>query len=391
MITHEEALHLIFSSCLIKESEYVELIQGLNRVLRQDVFSDMNMPPFNKSAVDGYACRREDLPGPLKVIETIPAGQLPKFDVSPGCCAKIMTGAKVPAGADIIIMVEDTEVLSENSILFKGTKLSSNICLLGEDMKTGDLIIPKGTLLKPWHLGILASAGIVNVNVSKKVKIGIIATGDELIEPGDTLSESKIRNSNAWQLYGSCLSIQAEPTYYGIIPDELNVTMKVLSEATAENDIVLLTGGVSMGDFDFVPQALKNAGFQIVFDSVDMQPGRPLTYATDGQKHCFGLPGNPVSSFVQFELSVKPLIYKLIGHDYQPVLIPLKLAADLKRSNASRKSFYPVVITENGEVFPVQYHGSAHINAFTEAFGLISLEKGILEIEKGKTVYVRQL
>jgi molybdopterin molybdotransferase len=391
MISHEEALKIILNINSFKESETIELVESLNRILKKDIVSDMNMPPFNKSAVDGYACRREDLPGPLHVIETIPAGILPKLEISPGNCSKIMTGAKVPEGADVIIMVEETEILPDQSILYKGSKTSSNICLLGEDMKSGDLVIPSGTLLKPWHLGIMASVGKVKVLVSEKVKIGIITTGDELTEPGAPLEEGKIRNSNAWQLVASCLAISAEPVYYGIVMDDLTTLTMIMKNAIADNDIVLVTGGVSMGDFDFVPQSIQDAGLQIMFDSVAMQPGRPLTYATDGQKHCFGLPGNPVSSFVQFELSVKPLIYKLMGHDFQPVFVHMKMNRPLTRKNAARKSFYPVEITDNGEVTPILYHGSAHINAFANAFGLISLEMGVYGIDSGEMVYVRQI
>ncbi len=391
MISQEEALDIVLKGQKENEIETVDLIISLNRILRQDIISDINMPPFNKSAVDGYACRKADLPGPLKVVDFIPAGVLPKKSVTSGNCSKIMTGAMIPEGADIVIMIEDVEEMPDHTILFKGSKLSSNICLFGEDMKQGDIVIQKGTLLKPWHLGIIASVGMVNVKVSKKIKIGIITTGNELTEPGEPLEEGKIRNSNAWQLLASCMSIHAEPSYYGIVFDELTATTMMLKNALKENDVVLLTGGVSMGDYDFVPQALKELGLNILFDSVAMQPGRPLTYATDGKKHCFGLPGNPVSTFVQFELTVKPLIYKLMGHNFQPVNVPMKMGRPLVRKNAARKSFYPVKITSDGEAFPIHYHGSAHINAFTDAFGLISMDSGLFGIDQGEIVYVRQL
>jgi molybdopterin molybdotransferase len=391
MISHEEAIHIILSSYQIADKENVELLASLNRVLASDIVSDMHMPPFDKSAVDGYACRKEDLSGPLEVIETIAAGFLPTLEVGKGQCSKIMTGAKVPLGADVVIMVEDTEDIANNTVRFIQQKTATNICLLGEDMKPGDLLVKKGTIISPQHLGIMASIGITSVPVSCKIKVGIIATGDELQEPGEQLQEGKIRNSNAWQLMGSCLEMQAQPSYYGIVADELRITQSTLEKAISENDIVLLTGGVSMGDFDFVPQALTQAGFEIKFDSVAMQPGRPLTYATNGKKHCFGLPGNPVSSFLQFELSVKPLIYNMAGHQFQPMLIPLQTAVPIVRKKTSRKSFYPVELTTDFKIQPAGYHGSAHINAFSSAYGIIAMEQGVAEIKEGEIVYVRPL
>jgi molybdopterin molybdotransferase len=391
MITHEEALQIILENSRYVGAETVELPYCLNRVLAQDIESDMFMPPFDKSAVDGYACRREDIHAPLKVVETIAAGCIPQVEISAGLCSKIMTGAKVPSGADTVIMVEDTQELSENTIQFTGEKSSSNICLLGEDMKLGDIVVRKGTIIQPWHMGVMATVGITDVQVSRKIKIGIISTGDELQEPGEVPEDGKIRNSNAWQLIGSCFSINAQPVYYGIVEDDLKATTKAILQAVSENDIVLLTGGVSAGDYDFVPQALKNAGFIIKFDSIAMQPGRPLTYATDGEKHCFGLPGNPVSSLIQFELSVKPMIYKMMGHNFQPNYTPFQAAVSFTRKKTARKSFYPVRITEDFKAEPVSYHGSAHINAFSEAYGIIAMEQGVAEIKEGEIVYVRPL
>jgi molybdopterin molybdotransferase len=262
---------------------------------------------------------------------------------------------------------------------------------MGEDIQKGDIVLRSGITIKPWHMGVMATTGITDVNVYRKINVGIISTGDELQEPGEVLEEGKIFNSNAWQLIGSCFSANTHPIYYGIVEDNLKATTEIILNAISENDIVLLTGGVSMGDYDFVPQALKNAGFIIKFDSVAMQPGRPLTYATDGQKHCFGLPGNPVSVLVQFELSVKPLIYKLMGHDFAPSHIPLKMGKTITRKKTQRKSFYPVSLNHDHTVTAVSYHGSAHINAFSDAYGIIAMDEGVSEIREGEIVYVRPL
>ncbi len=392
MITYEEAIELILANAAYENSkEYTPLTQCFNRILAEDIYSDINMPPFDKSAVDGYACRLTDLPGPLRVLETVSAGALPVYEITKGCCSKIMTGAKVPTGADIVIMIEDTEETDKQTIKFTGDNTSRNICYMSEDIKEGDLVVSKGTLIKAWHIGIMATVGITRVPVSCMVSIGIITTGDELLEPGQPLVEGKIRNSNAWQLIGSCYSVGSIPTYYGIVGDELQATVQILEKAISENDIVLITGGVSVGEFDFVSHALKKTKLEIKFHSIAMQPGRPLVYARDGKKHCFGLPGNPVSTLIQFELSVKPLIYKLMGHNYQPVIIPMKIADNIKRKKSSRKSLYPVKLRTDYKVSPLKYHGSAHINAFADAFGLIEVEQGITEIKKGEVINVRLL
>jgi molybdopterin molybdotransferase len=391
MITHEQALEILLNNASVTEKEHVPIQETYGRILAEVVFSDMNMPPFNKSAVDGFACRREDLHSQLRILEVIMAGKMPQYEITRGSCSKIMTGAPVPEGADTVFMVEDSELKDKNTVIFTAHKTASNICRIGEDIEAGQKMIDAGTLLKPWHIGILASVGVKDVSVYKKIKVGIITTGDELLEPGQPLVDGKIRNSNAYQLLSSCATVPSVPTYYGIVIDELSETTIILKLALSENDVVLLTGGVSLGDFDFVPKALEEAGMKILFDSIAMQPGRPLTYATNGYKHCFGLPGNPVSSMIQFELSVKPLIYKMMGHTFSVPLIPLEMGEKITRKKTGRKSFYPVSLNNDHTVTAVSYHGSAHINAFTDAYGIIAMEQGVATIEKGEIVYVRPL
>ena len=276
MITHEEALEIILKNGCLNEKETVSLLDCNTRILAEDIFSDMNMPPFNKSAVDGYACKNEDLPGPLRILEVISAGNMPQYDIATGTCSKIMTGAPVPKGADTVVMVEDTEE-KDNTVVFKKDKTRSNICLAGEDITKGQNVLHKGTLIQPWHVGTMATVGVTKVQVFRKVKVGIITTGDEILEPEQPLVEGKIRNSSAYQLMSACSALPTIPTYYGIVKDKLEDTVQTLIQTINENDIVLLTGGVSMGDFDFVPQAILKTGMKILFDSVAMQPGRPLT------------------------------------------------------------------------------------------------------------------
>jgi len=391
MITLEDALNIILNNVQTNAVENIPIENCVNRVLSDDIFSDINMPPFDKSAVDGYACKKEDLNKVLQVTEVVAAGKIPSKKVTNGTCVKVMTGAKIPEGAELVVMVEYVEIIDKQTVKFITSKTSKNICFKSEDIKAGSLVLSKGALLRPYHAGILATVGTTSVPVYKKVKVGIIVTGDEIIEPQNTLPDGKIFNSNAYQLINSCLSVDVIPDYFGIVEDDYEAICNSINIMLEKTDVVLITGGVSVGDFDYVPAAMKSVGLEIKFDSIAMQPGRPLTYATKGNKHCFGLPGNPVSTFVQFELSIKPLLYKIMGHDYKPLTISLKLSETITRKEAKRKSFYPVRLNSDNTISPVSYHGSAHINSYAEAFGIISMDIGVFEINKGAEVYVRQI
>lgn len=389
MISLNEAYNKCIEAAYFLGDEKVNLNQSRNRILAEDVYSDMNMPPFDKSAVDGFACRSIDLKNDLEIVEIIQAGAKPLKEIRENQCAKIMTGAAIPKGADTVIMVEDVENISDNRIKYKVEKVKGNICFLGEDIKKGTKILDKNVLIKPAHVAVLASMGKSEVLVSKQPKIGIIPTGNEIVEPNEIPNKFKIRNSNGHQLIAQLEEINAIANYKGIASDNQNHLKQMIINAIDENDIILLTGGVSMGDYDLVPDILQELGFEIVFHKINVQPGRPTLFAKKENKFCYGLPGNPVSSFVQFELLVKPLIFKLMGHDYKPKNIKLSCATDYKRKRAKRMSLIPVLINKNSEVEPISYHGSAHINALTYADGLCLLNVGQFEINKGDIVNVR--
>jgi len=402
MIKFEKAYSIIMESSYLLDTEEVDLEFALGRVLASDVLSDMHMPPFDKSAMDGYACKEADLRNELEVIEIIPAGYLPQKKIGKNQCSKIMTGAMLPDGADCVIMVEHTEIISENKIRYTrlspevsvcqvDTKINLNICYCGEDIKTGDLVLPKGTFIKPQHIAILASVGCVNPKVYRRPKIAVIPTGSELVEPHKKPSPTQIRNSNGAQLMAQIARVGAEGTYIGIAADTDDDTLRKIMQAVDNHDIIILSGGVSMGDYDLVPKILEQAGFQLFIESVAVQPGKPLVFGTKEKKFVFGMPGNPVSSFVQFELMTKPLIYRLMGFDYKPLSIKMPLHADYTRRKAQRMSWLPVRITPEGTVKPVEYHGSAHINAYSVADGIIAIPVGVQTLKKGELVDVRQI
>jgi molybdopterin molybdotransferase len=390
MIRFEEAYEMVMENAQPLRSEHVPMMDSLGRVLAENVYSDLDMPPFDKSAVDGYAIRMDDLALTLKVVEVIPAGKLPEKILKAGQCAKIMTGAMIPEGADGVIMIEDTMTLGNGNIRFTGKETRRNICFKGEDIKEGELVLSAGISIQPQHIAVLASVGKVNPLVFARAEVGVLSTGNELVEPVHVPAPSNIRNSNAYQLMAQSQKAGANPHYEGIALDTETSLTVFLRNALDQYDIVLLTGGVSVGDFDHVPEVMDKIGAKILFKSIAIQPGRPTIFGRKGNQFIFGLPGNPVSAYVVFEMLVKPFLRKMMGDSSQPNDLLLPLGMDYSRTNSTRKSFLPVKI-EHGEVFPLEYHGSAHINAYTMANGIIMMEIGENSLEKGKIVNVRQI
>jgi molybdopterin molybdotransferase len=403
MIHFSEAYDIVMNSVRDTGSEQVDLSGSLNRILAQDVVSDLDMPPFDKSAMDGYACRAEDLESKLDVIEVIQAGYVPEKKIGKLECSKIMTGAMLPEGADCVVIVEETEETAKRQMKFTSTlerdnngnfkyfqKRKGNICYKGEDIKCDEIVLSKGEIIKPQHIAVLASVGCATPLVGIKPKVGIIATGSELVEPCEKAEGPKIRNSNSYQLSAQIERMGAVSTYYGIAEDTKKAIDLCVRKAMAENDVMLVSGGVSMGDYDFVPAILKENGIEILFDQVAIQPGKPTTFGVAADVICFGMPGNPVSTFVQFEILVKPFLYKMMGHDYKTNYFPLILGKTIRRKRAAREALIPVHI-KDGRVFQIEYHGSAHINAMCATEYLISLPIGVSEIVEGAVVDVRQI
>jgi len=258
-------------------------------------------------------------------------------------------------------------------------------------VKTGEIVLEQGTLVKPRDIAIMATVGCTSVRVSRKIRIAVISSGDELVEPSEKPGIAGIRNSNAYQLMAQVEKAGATGKYLGIARDNEEETLRMLKEALSVSDIVLITGGVSMGDFDFIPSVMERAGVKILFSRVKVQPGKPTTFGVHSNALVFGLPGNPVSSFVQFELLVKPLLLKMMGNDYKPLTVPLQMESLFTRKAADRMGWIPVGITGDGHVLPVEYHGSGHVSSLAAADGLVALKIGKHKLEKGEVVSVRFL
>ncbi len=409
VLNFDDAFEIVMSSAPRLGTERVGIDRALNRILAEDVISDIDMPPFNKSAMDGFACRRADLANELSIIETIPAGYAPGKSIGTNQCAKIMTGAVVPEGADCVIMVEYTENVAENRIRFTSSTTENNICLRAEDTKKGDVILRAGEIIKAGHIAVLATVGCIKPSVALQPRVGIIATGDELVEPNRQPTACQIRNSNAFQLAAQVTGANAIATNYGIAADTKEALDGMVKKGIRQNDVVILSGGVSVGDYDLVREVLKENNVRLLFERIAVKPGRPTVFGQtisnfksqiSNLKFCFGLPGNPASTFIIFELLVKPFLYKMTGHDFKPVVSHRQLESTITRKKTERDSWLPVKTISNfksqisnfgGKIASIEYHGSAHINALCEADGLICMPAGVAEIKEGTTVAVRQI
>ncbi|MGQ9848120.1 MAG: molybdopterin molybdotransferase MoeA [Bacteroidales bacterium] len=388
MISLENAVQLAIENAQLTDIEKISFLDALQRVLAEDITSDDDYPSFNKSAMDGYALCKCDADKPLKIVQTVQAGERPIKQLKQGECVKIMTGARLPDNADYVAKIEDTYINDKGLVVIKRIENKSNIRFAGEDIHKGEIILKKGTLIRPQEIASLATVGKTEVSVYKQPTIAVASTGNELIEPTLIPNDVQIRNSNAYQIIAQCNQIGIKAKYCGIIKDTLEDTITHIEKMLTHSDVIILSGGVSMGNFDFVPQALDKLGFKKIFHNIAVQPGKPTLMGRKNKQYFFGLPGNPVSSFMQFELIVKPFIFKLMGHEYKARTAFLPLNDDYKRKKAERTSLIPVVIKEN-KVIPVEYHGSAHLFAMNTADGFIEIPQNTTLLPKNTYVTVR--
>lgn len=388
MIPFSEAESILHAAAWRLTVESVALEDTLGRVLAQDATADLDMPPWDKAAVDGYACRRAEVDLELAVVEVIPAGSLPTRALAPGECAKIMTGAPLPEGADGVVMVEHTRTTRPGYIAHTGQALRPNFNQRGEDLHVGEVALHRGTRLRPQHLAVLATVGVDTPQVARQPRVGVFATGSELVPPSTVPHGAQIRNGNGPQLVAQLRALGIAARDYGIVPDDPAALRAAMQRAMAENDVVLSTGGVSMGDLDLVPELVEELGLDIHVRKVAIQPGKPIVFATRDEKAYFGLSGNPMSSLVQFNLFVKPFLYALQGHAYRALTVPMPLGERFTRKQADRMAFVPVRL-EEGRVWRMPYHGSAHINALVEANGLIAFDAGVDTLEADTLASVR--
>ncbi len=366
------------------ETETVPVSNARGRILAECQVSRLDLPPFDKSAMDGYAVMADDERESYRVLEVIPAGQSPSRQLEPGAAAKVMTGAPVPEGSARVVMVEDTDGGEETVQVFRHHE-GSNICKKGEDIRAGQTILPAGTKLDAIAIANLISCGVTSVKVRRKVRVAIYTTGDEIVDSFDRIVPGKIMNSN-----GPMLSVLAQENDLDIVSsgwvsDDRAQLTEAIEEAAAAADLTLLSGGVSAGDFDFVPGALQDAGFAIHIDSVAVQPGKPVTFATRGDRIALGMPGNPVSVFLTFHLYVRRIAALLSDAPPPQRSFSVSLGTELKRKRAKRAGFVPCAINDDGRAEPAPYHGSAHLLALGAADGFLEIPRGVTHLPVGAT------
>ncbi len=340
LLSVDEALEVLLAGARpVAETEEVPTLQASGRVLARAQTSTMDVPPMDNSAMDGYALRLADVQAPdarLKVAQRIMAGAVGQ-PLAAGTAARIFTGAPIPPGADAIVMQEFCAAEGDAVVVKKIPKPGEWIRLTGSDIRRGDVILSAGKRLLPQDTGLAASVGIAKLPVYRKVKLGLFFTGDELVMPGDPLPPGRIYNSNRFTLNGMAAAFGCEVKDYGIVPDTLEATREVLRRAAAECDLIVTSGGVSVGDADFVKPAVEAEGSLLMW-KIAMKPGRPLAFGKVGQAAFIGLPGNPVSSFVTFLIFVRPFLLRTQGHaEVAPRVIDARADFDWAEPDARRE------------------------------------------------------
>jgi molybdopterin molybdotransferase len=387
MLSVDEALTTLLAGAQpVAEVEQVPTMDAVDRVLARAQTSTMDVPPMDNSAMDGYAIRLADLKSPeqkLRVAQRIPAGAVGK-PLEPGTAARIFTGAPVPPGADAIVMQEHTSVAADLVLIKKSPKKGEWIRLTASDIRKGGTVLAAGKRLLPQDTGLAASVGIKTLPVYRKVRLGLFFTGDELVMPGDPLPPGRIYNSNRFTLNGLAAAFGCKVRDYGIVPDKLDATREVLRRAASENDIIVTSGGVSVGDEDHVKPAVEAEGSLLMW-KIAMKPGRPLAFGKVGNAAFIGLPGNPVSSFVTFLIFVRPFLLRTQGHtDVAPRAIDARADFDWPEPDA-RREFLRVKWNAQGglELYPTQ--DSAVLTSTAWADGLVDNPAGSA-IRKGDRV-----
>ena len=391
MLTVEEAQQRVLDEVRVLDDEQVALIDARNRVLREDVAAPHDLPQGDNSAMDGYALRAEDAPGELRVIEDVAAGHNPKLRIERGTASRIMTGALIPDGADAVAQIEITDGGREVVRINESVERGANIRKRGDDMREGEIILRNGTPIHAAEIGVLASVGRTHVRVGRQPTIAILATGDEIVEIDRTPAFGQVANSNSYALAALAQEAGAKAKICGIVRDDLDATIAAI-DSSLDCDFIVSSGGVSVGAYDFVKDALDALGAETKFWKVSMKPGKPVVLARVRERLYFGLPGNPVSSMVAFILFVAPSIRKATGQTsnvFAPT-ISMAVTAPL-RSKGDRRAYLRVrVIARDGVLVaePMRAQGSHISTSMLGANGFAIVETGTTRFNENDLVPV---
>ena len=400
MILVQKALSQILKDITPLGIEKINLLDALGRVLGENIIAHRNIPPKDNSAMDGYALRWEDTrgatrkkPAVLAVVEDIPAGKIPEKALHPLQAARIMTGAPIPEGADAVVRVEDTEKIGGRVRIFVAAERRQDIRFAGEDVRQGEAIIAMGKVIRPAEVGMLAELGRSFISVHQRPLVAILSTGDELVDIDQFPSPWQIISSNSYALAAQVIDSGAIPLQIGIARDRREDLLAKF-QAALRADIIISSGGVSVGDYDLVKEIMQKVGNRMHFWQVAMRPGKPLAYGAMNGIPLFGLPGNPVSSMVSFEQFVRPAILKMMGHrNLFRRTVRAVLKEDLTKTKGFRQFIRGMVQYENGQyaVSSTGEQGSGILKSMVRANGLIVVPEDVTSVSAGEEVTVQLL
>ncbi|MFQ5656243.1 MAG: gephyrin-like molybdotransferase Glp [Candidatus Methylomirabilales bacterium] len=396
MVPVEEVREIILASVEKLGWEYAELLDALGRVLAEEIIAPEPIPPWDNAAMDGYALRSEDSRGAsteqpveLRMIGTVGAGQIYDGLVEKGQAVRIMTGAPMPRGADTVIRQEDTQATDQGVFLLRQVRSGQNVRYKGEDVKAGEQVLVSGTLCRPGVVGLLAALGRKRVAVHQRPRVGILATGDELLRWDEAPTPGKIHNSNSHALAAQVLQAGAVPVLVGPVADTPDLIAERIREGL-RGDLLLTSGGVSVGDFDLMGETLEQLGADVRVRKVNMRPGKPFTFALLKGKAIFALPGNPISCMVTFELFVRPALRKMQGRR-RLFHSEVTATAGQSISNRDRRPAYlRVILTQTDAGYTARLtgdQGSAMLHSMAHADGL-AVVPGETEIPAGSEVRI---
>jgi molybdopterin molybdotransferase len=379
----ETALARVLAALPPPQAERVALIEAADRVLAESVSSPSDLPLFDNSAMDGYAVRAADVHGAkpdapirLRVRTRIPAGEMFAGELSPGECARLFTGAPLPRGADAVVMQEDTLIESDQVLILDAVKPRENVRFQGEDVRRGEMLVEAGEVLSPGRISLLAATGVAEIPVGRRPMVGLLATGTELREAGQPLSPGQIYESNRAMLAPLIAQAGGEPKVYPLVLDALETTRAALQTAFHGCDLLITSGGVSVGEMDFVKTAFESLGGELQFWKVAIRPGKPFVFGRVGNKFLFGLPGNPVSAFVTFLLLVRPALRHWQGA--REVSLPTQPGSlgEPITNPGDRRHFMRVRVDAAGTVFSAGKQASHVLASLAKADGLLDVPPG---------------
>ncbi|CAH2214910.1 molybdopterin molybdotransferase MoeA [Tepidibacter aestuarii] len=392
MIKPDEAIDIIIENTSLSDIQTKNILDCMDFVLAEDIYSSEDLPSFDKSAMDGYAIKIND-EKEFEIIGTIKAGDYYNDELQSGKTLKIMTGAAFPNGADSVIQIEKVDVKDNKLIIHDEVEKGLNVIKKGSQIKSNDLVLKKGTVIRPYEIGLLASLGYDKLKVYGSPDVSLLITGDELVDINEKLENGKIRNSNGYSLFGLVKRSGANPLSMNIVKDNKDILKQSIIDAFEKSDIVITSGGASVGDYDFVEDVLEEIGADVKFRKIKIKPGKPLVFAKYNEKLFFGLPGNPLSSINVFEQFVQAAISKMIGKSTEYDYIDLIAGEDFKDKKGRTTYFYVNIKKHKDKYYAYKSGGqsSNSLKTISNSNGLIVIPEKVENVKMGEFIKGRFL